>query len=100
MISSSIIRSSRRLAGTVSAQSRRCASSSAARATAEESKRNVALLAAATATGLGLFATARESETNNAQCLFGKSESAAGKVEEKFATYWPRNISEFSPNLE
>jgi len=92
MISSSIIRSSRRLAGTVSAQSRRCASSSAARATAEESKRNVALLAAATATGLGLFATARESEANNAQCLFGKSESAAGKVEEKFATYWPRNI--------
>ena len=99
MISSSIIRSSRRLAGTASAQSRRCASSSAARATADESKRYVALMAAATATGLGLFATSREDEANNAQCLFSKSDSAAQQVEAKFGTYWPRNISESFPFL-
>ena len=36
--------------------------------------------------------TMQEDETKTAQCLFGKKGTQAKEVEDKFATYWPRNI--------
>lgn len=36
--------------------------------------------------------TMEEDETKTAQCLFGKKGTQAKEVEDKFATYWPRNI--------
>ena len=36
--------------------------------------------------------TMQDDETKTAQCLFGKKGTQAKEVEDKFATYWPRNI--------
>lgn len=33
-----------------------------------------------------------ENNTKTAQCLFGRSNTQVKEVEDKFATYWPRNI--------
>ena len=56
----------------------------------EEARRAVLpLMAAATAVGGVGYMTLNQQE-NNAQCLSGANTAEA--VEEKFATYWPRNI--------
>ena len=52
-------------------------------------------MTAATMCGWGLVNLSSQeegTETKNAQCLFGRSGTKGKEVEDKFATYWPRNI--------
>lgn len=100
MLANAVLRTSgRRILSVASAQTKRAASSSRAFSAAEqESRKFHPLLAAAT---MGAFTlcglmSADSGEENNAtksaECLFGRSDTAAKEVEDKFATYWPRNI--------
>ena len=94
MLSHALLRTtSRRIISGASTQGKRAASSQAFRRSEQEARKLLPLAAAATVGAVGLLTAnnSRENETKNAQCLFGKGKKETD-VEEKFATYWPRNI--------
>mmetsp|Transcript_8457 Transcript_8457/g.14701 ORF Transcript_8457/g.14701 Transcript_8457/m.14701 type:complete len:329 (-) Transcript_8457:72-1058(-) len=101
MLTNTLLRTStRRILSTASSQSKR-ASSSARQAfkqsSEQEAGRNfIPTMAAATMGCFGLMSLMEHNETNSnnntAQCLFGRSNTQAKEVEDKFAMYWPRNI--------
>ena len=94
LLSNAILRTaSRRIISTASSQSKRAASSSAFKRAAEkETSKLLPILTATTIVGGWGLMTMQEDETKTAQCLFGKKGTQAKEVEDKFATYWPRNI--------
>lgn len=49
-------------------------------------------MAATIVGGWGIMTMQDENNTKTAQCLFGRSNTQVKEVEDKFATYWPRNI--------
>ena len=80
------------------AVSRRAASTALRQGGEDEVRRTVLPFAAATVGGLG-YAFLNQQQNNNtdnntqyAQCLWQKKDTALDEVEDKFATYWPRNI--------
>ena len=98
MLSNTLLRTaSRRAASAVSAQSTRTASSQAFKRASEQASRNniLPIMTVATMCGWGLVtmkSQEEEMESKTAQCLFNRTNSQAKEVEDKFATYWPRNI--------
>ncbi|KAL7553793.1 hypothetical protein ACHAWF_017603 [Thalassiosira exigua] len=84
----------RRVLSAASSQTTRSASSQAFKRTSQESRKQLVAATMVACGALGLWANKsqeEELETKNAQCLWG-SDKKAQAVEEKFATYWPRNI--------
>jgi len=94
LLSNAILRTaSRRIISTASSHTKRAASSSAFKRAAEkETSKLLPILTATTIVGGWGLMTMQEDETKTAQCLFGKKGTQAKEVEDKFATYWPRNI--------
>jgi len=95
MLSNTLRTTGRRILSTASSHTKRAASSNsqAFKQSGQESHKYLPFVAACF--GFGLVQTlSHEDETinKNAQCLFGRSDSNAEAVEEKFGTYWPRNI--------
>lgn len=84
----------RRFASAGSAHTKRLASSSSSQhAFKSSSEKILPIMTAATLCGWGLVTMrSQEEETKAAQCLFGRTDTKAKEVEDKFATYWPRNI--------
>ena len=81
------------------AVSRRAASTALRQGGEDEVRRTVLpFMAAATVGGLGYaFFNQQQNNKSNcntqyAQCLWQKKDTAVDEVEDKFATYWPRNI--------
>ena len=77
----------------VSNASRRAAFTTWRQQGEEETRRAVLPLIAAATTvgGLGYVTLNQQQQDNKALCI-SKTENTAAAVEEKFATYWPRNI--------
>ena len=89
MISSTAFRMAARRAASVSTRSTAVRhSSTLQKATANN--RNMAVVAPAAGL-VAAFAALQQQETNKTQNFFG-SKKAVQATEEKFATYWPRNI--------
>lgn len=89
MISSTAFRMAARRAASVSTRSTAVRhSSTLQKATANN--RNMAVVASAAGL-VAAFAALQQQETNKTQNFFG-SKKAVQATEEKFATYWPRNI--------
>jgi len=91
---------------TAAASSRRVVASSAAkravsqqafkRATSESTNKLLPIMTVGAMCGWGLVTMKSQDEElvekEAAQCLFGRTSTQAKEVEDKFATYWPRNI--------
>jgi len=92
MLSNTLVRTTTRRIISSAASSRRSASSSAVQAfnkQGEEARRAAFPLLAVAALGGCAVTLGRQNES--AHCI-AKTDSAAQAVEQKFATYWPRNI--------
>ena len=96
MLSNTLLRiTSRRIISTATSQSRRTASSSSSTAFKRATKNETLpiVTAAAIVGGYGIMTlSSQNEEASTAQCLFGKKDTKVREVEDKFATYWPRNI--------
>ena len=96
MLSTTLLRTTgRRIISTATSQTKRTVSSSNAfkRANANEAHKLLPIITAATIVGgWGIMTMQDENNTKTAQCLFGRSDTQVREVEDKFATYWPRNI--------
>ena len=96
MLSNTLLRTTgRRIISTATSQSKRAVSSSSTafkRATENETHKLLPIMAATIVGGWGIMTMQDENNTKTAQCLFGRSNTQVKEVEDKFATYWPRNI--------